>query len=288
MKKRTTLYWLLPAVVGLALIVVAVLLSSMSPGGRVVPSAQAIAPSGCELKVEKDFQSVDGNGIIFRRLSPSGATATPRPENEIEFTIAVTNLGGDTQQDCTGLEVVDQLPEGLTCEDAGVIEAPAGFQVEGGCDNQGTGFSALLGQGGEQATFISGDTLASGEEVVLGLIARADNNDCVTNRACAVGGLTAGNSNMPLADGTCDEVRTCEPRHPRTPTPTVTNTPIPPTATPYVPRPTATPKPLATLVPPKTGTGSESGIPWLAVGLGLGGVCLLLVSGAALAKKRIR
>ena len=271
------MYWLLPAVAGLALIAVAVLLSSASPGGRVVAPAQADG-SGCQLQVDKEGQH--GVDIPFQSETRPGSGQL-EGDNEIEFTIAVASVG---QASCgSGLiEVVDQLPEGLTCEDAGVVSAPTNFYVTvEGC---GTYVSNSKGKS-EQITFSISGTLPPGEDVVLALVARDNTDeDCVTNRACAEEGF-----DLALVNGTCDQDTVCRrhPRTPTTPTPTVTNTPIPPTATPFVPRPTATAKPLATLAPPQTGTGSDNG-GWspLTLALGIAGASLLLVSGAAVAKRR--
>jgi uncharacterized repeat protein (TIGR01451 family) len=276
MRKRTSLYWLLPAVAGLALIAVAVLLSSASPGGRLVPSAQA-QPLLCDLQIDK--QQVDVDDIVFRADTVDGAS-----DDDIAYLITVTNVGGTG---CWAVTVVDQLPDGLTCEEAGVVElgGVGGVPVRG-CGYDTTGLSSLAGQGGEQVTFASMGALTSGETLVLGLIARVDTNDCVTNRAC----VEAGGQNTPLVNGVCDEVRTCERRH-HTPTPTVAPTSTPkPTSTPFVPLPPLpTAKPLGTIAAPPTGSGTDGGSSrWLALGLGLGGVCLLVVSGTALARKRIR
>ncbi len=280
MRKRTFLYCLLPAVAGLALIVVAVLLSSASPGGRVVASAQARETNGCQLQVDKEGQR--GVDIPFQSET-RGSAGQVGEDNEIEFTIAVTSVGQVTCGSGSN-EVVDQLPEGLTCEDAGVVSDPAhSFIGVEGCGKQP---GATEGNGGEQVSFILAE-LAPGEEVVLALVARDNTDeDCVTNKACAEEGFDS-----PLVNGTCDQTTVCRrhPRTPTTPTPTVTNTPIPPTSTPFVPPPPPTAKPLATIVAPPTGSGANGGSsPWLALGLGLGGVCLLVVSGAALARKRIR
>ncbi len=169
--------------------------------------------------------------------------------------------------------------------------------IEGCNDNlEPDGFTAS-DDGGGIVTFATEDGLAPGEEVVLGLIAdvTSDLGECVSNRACVEQGF--------LFDGagfTVDQLdgRTCDDRDhlraaqtPTRPTPTVTATATPkPTSTPFVPPPpTATAKPLGTIAAPPTGSGTDGGSSrWLALGLGLGGMCLLVVSGTALAKKRIR
>ncbi len=296
MRKRTSLYWLLPAVAGLAMIAVAVLLSSASPGGRIVPSAQAQNINNlCDLQIHKE--QVDERDILVR-----AEKADINDDDDIAYLITVRNLAEDDPVDekgCDGILVTDFLGDDLECEDAFVVGGSidyGSFEIEG-CKVEKE-FSGVTGDDhGGTVTFSTEDTLPPGGEVELALVANVDQRpgECVENRACVEEG--AFDSTGIVADrvdsGNCDEVRTCERRR-ETATPTVapTNTPLPPTptATPYVPPPAPpTAKPLATISAPPTGSGANGGSsPWLALGLGLGGVCLLVVSGAALARKRVR
>ncbi len=280
MRKRTLFYCLLPAVAGLALVVVAVLLSSFSPGRPVVASVQATdGGTVCDLQVDKEGSRTESEGNTF--VLPGTGTDPLTGDNVIEYTITVTNIG---QQDCEAFEVVDQLPESLICDGADVVSSPPDFEFALP--------DCIAGRGGQEVGVEAIGTLSPGDEVVLSLVA-TDNTDenCVTNRACAEGALTsAGLQDNVLVNGTCDEDTVCRRPH-HTPTPTVTATATPkPTSTPFVPPPSPpTAKPLGTIVAPPTGSGANgSSSPWLALGLGVGGVCLLVVSGAALARKRIR
>jgi uncharacterized repeat protein (TIGR01451 family) len=279
---RRAAFWLALAVAGSALVIVAVLLSSASMNGPRVPSAQAQQTPGCELRVEKDGEF--GVDIPFESLLTTTGSGQFDGGDEIEFTIAVTNVG-EANCGSGSNEVVDELPEGLTCEDVGVVSDPTHTVLRAnGC---GVYSTATEGKGGQQVTFTLAD-LDPGEEVVLAIVARNDTDeDCVTNRACAE--EIAGEDNA-LENGVCDQETVCRPRrhHTPTPTPKPTSTPAP-TNTPLPPAPTATAKPLATVQPPATGTGSTGG-GWSPLTLALAGAggCLLVVSGGALAKKRIR
>ncbi len=277
MKKRTW-FWALPIAGGLALIATAIFLSSASPGGRMVPSAQALGNNLCDLQIHK---TGDFNG------------------DEADFTITVRSDDATDDLGCEGVGVVDFLEPGLHCEHA-YVEESAGLKWNIDC---GKGFdlesAPVDGQEGEEVLFEGVGTLHNDDEVVLSLVARTDrefDDRCVDNRACvglvAFGAGAVIQTDSVVKEGNCDEVTACKPRREsNTPTPTVTNTPVPPTptATVYVPPPPLpTAKPLATITAPPTGSGANGGSPWLALGLGLGGVCLLVVSGAALARKRIR
>ncbi len=291
MRSKAFWYLALPALIGLAMIVVAVLLSSASPGSPVVPGIQAqeIVPA-CELDINK--RQVDIDDVVVR-----GHPIIEGDDDEdvVAFLIAVTNLGGNEEMGCENVEVADFLGTGLECEDAYVLEdggldwqQPNPVCPEEDADAVESSGTAAVDGGVEVVPFFGAGTLTHDDEVELVVIARREfRRDCVVNEACVEEGMS--NRPSPDGNGVCDREITCEPRHPRTPTPTVTNTPVPPTSTPIPPTATPTVKPLATLAPPPTGSGSNGG-GWspLALALAATGGVLLLSSGAALAKKRIR
>ena len=120
--------------------------------------------------------------------------------------------------------------------------------------------------------------------MVVVLTSGASNGDHISNTVCAD------------ADGPGTVLEACDTERTLVGGATVTPTPIPtavtlPTAIPTIPPlvivPVPTARALPTLSPPITGTGStgSGGSGPLAVGLGLAGAALLLVSGFALVKR---
>ena len=283
MKKRMSWCWALPAVAGVALIVVAALLSSSSPGSPGVPAANAVDNVGeyCVLQ-------------IVKQADESEVEAGDR----ITYTITVTNVatapGVNVAEGCVNPEITDVLSQDLECVSASVIE-----------NEDSLTFSQAAIDGSCQADDVDwafGGSLKEGDQVVVRLRVETDEGldegDHVLNEACVTadvvegaGLTTEGIVMKPQCDTETVRIRERQREREPTATPTVapTNTPRPPlpTSTPLPPLPTA--KPLATLTGPLTGTGSDGHASWpLALGLGLGGVCLVVVSGTALARKRIR
>jgi len=272
MKKRMSWYWALPAVAGLAFVMMAVLLSSSSPGNPGVPAvhaqetptptatftptATATVNPDCELEVDKEVNST---------TIAEGGQAT--------YTITVSNEGSGNGE-CSDLTVTDPSPNHTDCVSASVTDS-AGLTfnqdaIDDSCDDDDTEWHT------------SGN-LETDDQVVLKMVVKltsaADEGDRITNEACATSSSDVG--------GDCDSVRfTVGAPVTATPTtaPTLTPAPtIPPVPTVIAPPPTA--RPLATIAPPVTGTGSGGGSSPLALALGLTGACLLLVSGGMLVKR---
>jgi uncharacterized repeat protein (TIGR01451 family) len=272
MKKRMSWYWALPAVAGLALVMVAALLSSSSPGNPSVPGVRAaddeptatFTPTvtatpnaNCELNAVKD------------------AAASTVPEGgQITYTIKVENNGSGSGS-CTDLTVTDVIPADTDCVSATATD-DAGLDIDiDGCDTSGT------------VTWDTNDNLDTDDQVTLQMVVKltsgANEDDKINNEACATSSSDVG--------GDCDSARvtvtgaTATPTTAPSATPFPTVPPVPTVPTVIVPVPTA--RALPTLSPPITGSGSTSGggSGPLALGLGLVGACLLLVSGAALVKR---
>ncbi len=272
--KRMSRYWALPGAVGFALIVAAALLSSSSLSSPGIPGAQAQEPTPTNTAV------------------PPTVTATPNPDCDIQvskevnattigeggqatYTITVKNDADDG--DCVDLEVTDIVPDHTNCVTASVTDTNDldfdASDIQDTCDDNDT--VEWLGDG----------DLAHGDQVVLKMVVEltsaADEGDHISNTACAVSDSDVG--------GDCDSVRfTVGTPATATPQPTATRQPtVQPPPTVIVPPPVApTARVVATISPPVTGTGSSGGGSGpLALGLGLLGGVMLLVSGAALVKR---
>ncbi len=262
------LLWTLPVVAGVGMVAVAVLLSSSSVRSPGVSSVSA--QTACDLSITKEVDN-----------------STVAAGDNADYTITVTN---DGSSNCVGFTVTDVIPNHMTCASADVSSNSNITSVDvSSCRSSTT-----------EVTWDSPKTLTKndGNEAILTLSLTTDDTladgRTITNEACVVSDSeTSGATPTPVS--VCDHVKITIGTA-ATATPTATFTPIA-TSTPYVlvvptpyvppPAPTAAKKPV---VVPSTGTGagSSGGSPWLAIGLGLGGACLLVVSGAALARKRIR
>jgi hypothetical protein len=291
--KKGILYCLLPAVAGLALIVVAVLLSSSSLGGPAIPSVWAQNPPGCEDNIQKE--EVGRNEVHFIRAESAGAFVDDFDEDDIFYEITYKNF---SEGACYAEGSVLDAIEGGQCVFGAVLEAPPGVDVSlvEGC---GLEKQSLTTNGEEQkdvVIFTGEGVYQEGEEVVLLVVVKPNERyGCVVDTACLAASAVAPQGEVTGRQLDCDEAAikdtevTCERRHVTpTPTPKPTSTPAP-TNTPLPPAPTPTVKPLATIAPPPTGSGSsEGGWSPLTLALAMTGGCLLLVSGGALARKRIR
>ncbi len=281
MKKSMCRYWALPAVAGLALVMAAALLSSSSPGSPGVPAASAVG-------------TVDGEYCVLQIVKEANESEVEAGDR-ITYTITVTNVAtaeGTTQlEGCVNPEITDVLSEDLECVSASVVDpdslAFSQAAIDDSCqaDDVDWAFVGSLKEGDQVVVRLRVETdedLDEGDHVL--------NEACVTANVVAAAGFTTQRIVMePQCDTETVRIREREREPTATPTIAPTNTPRPPlpTSTPLPPLPTA--KPLATLTGPPTGTGSEGHASWpLALGLGLGGLCLLVVSGTALARKRIR
>jgi uncharacterized repeat protein (TIGR01451 family) len=263
-------YWALPAVAGLAFVMIAVLPSSSSAGNPGVPAVEAqdrstptFTPTAtatvnpnCQLEVNKEVNS----------------TTIPE-DGQATYTITVKNEA-DTGH-CDDLDVTDVIPGHTDCVSASVTDT-------NDLDFDSTDITHTCTHDDTVEWIGSGD-LSHGDQVVLKMVVEltsaADKGDHISNTACATSDSDVG--------GDCDSVRfTVGAPVTATPTtaPTLTPAPtIPPVPTVIAPAPTA--RPLATIAPPVTGTGSGGGSSPLALALGLTGACLLLVSGGMLVKR---
>jgi cell division septation protein DedD len=291
--RKGILYCLLPAVTGLALILVAVLLSSSSVGGPTVPSVQAADGQECHFTIHKE--EVDEDEVEFDHLLTLGTVNDGFDDDDIFYEITITNQG---PEECGGQGSALDVIEGGECVFADFLDVPQDIQVNiYGCGLESAG-AIIDGEDGiDVVTFMGVGSLEAGEEALLLVVVEPDEEfGCVEDTAClveAVGGSEVTGSR--LDQGPCDEATikdtelTCHRRHVNTPTPTPKPTSTPaPTNTPKPPAPTPTVKPLATIAPPPTGSGSsEGGWSPLTLALAAMGGCLLLASGGAMAKRRI-
>ena len=209
-------------------------------------------------------------------VSKSDSPTTVGEGGEITYTITIKNEG-DENGDCTDLIVTDAIPDDTDCVSA-TDDGSLDFDISG-CDASGN------------VLWDTNDNLDDGEDVVVTMVVEltsgAEEDDTITNEACAI-----SSEDVP---GDCDtETTKVGAPATKTPTPTATTRPTvqPPVAPPPVaPPPVAPPagEPLPSLIAPETGSGAHAGgtsaTQTLALGLGLAGVCLLLVSGVALARR---
>ena len=270
MKKRMSWYWAVPAVAGLALIMVAALLSSSSPGSPGVPAVQAQVPSATPTATTAPTATATPNPDCVLDISKDADPSEVAAGGEVTYTITVTN---DEDGNCTGVVVTDDLPSDLTCVSASVVEEESldfdQGDIDDSCDDDSIEWAAD-----------DTDELDGSDEVVLELVVTADEDldegDEVENEVCV---------NATGAAEACD-TETTDIGEPATATPQPTAT-RQATIQPVVPPPVAPPVVVAapTIAPPITGTGSGGGSSPLALGLGLIGACLLLVSGAAMVKR---
>jgi len=263
MKKRMSWYWALPGAVALALVMVAVTSWASGPVARAqtatptvtsTPLPTATVNPECQLSVSKE---------VDKSTVGEGGQAT--------YTITVTNEA--TSGHCHDLDVTDVIPNDTNCVSASVTDDNNltfdDSDITHTCDHDDT------------VEWIGTGDFGHGDEVVLKMVLEltsgANEDDKITNEACATSSSDVG--------GDCDSARITV-GAPATATPLATATRAA-TAIPTViaPPPIPTARPLATIAPPITGTGPGGGTGPLALGLGLVGVCLLLVSGAAMVKR---
>jgi len=265
MKKRMSWYLALPLAAGLALVLVAV--TSWASG----PTAHAQSPT--PTVTNTPAPTATPNPDCDLSVSKSDSPTTVGEGGEITYTITVTN-DGSGNGDCTDLDVVDAIPDDTDCVDATVASSSdideGDFDING-CDSSG------------DVTWSTNTNLDTDDSVVLTMVVEltsgAQEDDTITNEACATSTNDVG--------GDCDSERTTV-GAPTTATPQPTATraaTVQPIPTVIAPPPIPTARPLATIAPPITGTGPDGGSGPLALGLGLVGVCLLLVSGAAMVKR---
>ncbi|HUS83110.1 MAG TPA: hypothetical protein VM013_07670, partial [Dehalococcoidia bacterium] len=200
-------------------------------------------------------------------VSKSDSPTTVGEGGEITYTITVTNEGEESG-DCTDLTVVDAIPSDTDCVSA-TDDGSLDFDIDG-CDSSG------------DVVWDTNDNLDDGEDVVLTMVVEltsgADEDETISNTACA----TSSDDEV----GDCDTERT-NVGEPATATPQPTATAQPTISIPTIAPPPPIIAPLPTLSPPVTGTGTDGGSSSgpLAIGLGLAGLCLMLVSGATLVKR---
>ena len=214
--------------------------------------------NGCELTIAKDADDNEvGEG------------------GEITYTITVENEG---DVDCLDVVITENIPDDTDCVDTGVTadsDLDEGDFDVAGCDGSGD-------------VVWDGFDLNNGDVVevtmTVDLTSGAEDGDEIANIACVT---TEAWDDVNGDEIDCDEMTVDVEGVAATATPTVGPTATRgPTAQPLptiqAPPPVPTARPIA---PPITGTGPDGGSGPLALGLGLIGACLLLVSGAALVKR---
>ncbi len=257
MRRSISCYWWLPAFVGVALVMAAGLLLTSSLGRPVAPAASAQETNPyCDLRVSK--------------LADRGSV---QPGESILYTITVNNVSsvpGQTSQGCRDLIVMDTLHSFFTCESASVTNVDSltidTSEVERSCAGNQKVVWAFLG------------TLGQGHKVVLTLRLRVVEDvgvDLVYNEATACEATTLEEEGPQFCVGAQADTFVTG-RHEVEATATGAPTPVASTST-----------PLPALISPSTGTGSGRGsMPWPAIAFGLGGICLLALSGGFMRKKR--
>ncbi len=246
----------------------------LNPG----PSEDAIATAcwtdgGCTTIPDVTVMSNEGNAVEVV-VSDCNLDITKEAEDDsvlagddITYDIAVTN----EEEGCVNPTITDELTEDLDCQDVDV-------DVEGDLTCHATGCS------GDDITVKCTGVLEEDDQIDVTFTAETDEDidvgDVVHNKACVEG--AEGIDTKECATETVEIEKEATPIVPPPITPPVNIvTPVPTV-------PAAAP--LPTLAAPPTGTGPESSsTSWaLPIGLGLGGLCLIALSGTALAKKRTR
>ncbi len=209
--------------------------------------------------------------------------------DDVTFDITVRNEG---PEDCIDPVITDDFDtDQLDCQDTDILH-DAGLD----CD--------VSGCSSDDVVWNCDGRMQPGDRIEVQLVAETnkdlDEGDDVDNTACTFGEpalnniafVTAGTftaATVSEDDEACD-TETVEIEKPEATPPPPVQTPVviivP--STPVPPVPAAAP--LPTLAAPPTGTGPEgNSTSWaLPIGLGLGGLCLIVLSGSALAKKRTR
>jgi fimbrial isopeptide formation D2 family protein len=194
---------------------------------------------------------------------------------DMTYTIHAKNTGTQT---CEDVVISDEIPTHTDCVSTDVLSDQSDVDIADavGCDSS------------DVVTWAVDDMAPNDDaevQMTVELTSHAKHGDTIDNTAC----ITSSDVNDVPA--LCDTAEVDVTRAPTatptaTATATPTNTPLP-TFTPRPPLPTA--QPLPTSAAPVTGTGGNSGgTSWIALGLGLGAMSLMLGFSAMLARKRIR
>ncbi len=205
--------------------------------------------------------------------------------DDVTYDITVHNEGPG---DCVNPVITDNLESDLTCQDATVVD-------DSGLDCDPSGCSS-----GDVMWHCHG-VMDRHDRIEVQLVAETDsglaNGDDVDNTACVYGStrgqLVTVDKFAAQSEVVGRESRDCDKETVEIETPVATPAPVQTPIVIIVPAPVPTvpaAAPLPTLAAPPTGTGPEgSSTSWaLPIGLGLGGLCLIALSGTALAKKRAR
>jgi uncharacterized repeat protein (TIGR01451 family)/fimbrial isopeptide formation D2 family protein len=216
--------------------------------------------SDCDLSISKDSDDNEvGEG------------------GEIVYTITVDNA--NNAGDCADVVISETIPDDTDCIATSISnDSDVDINAAEGCDSSGTvtwdvSEGSLDGLTEDQVAEVT---------MTVELTSGANDGDEIDNEACVTFG------DLPDDFAICDTLTVDVSGVAATATPTVGPTPTRgPTVQPVVPPPVAPPVavPLPTIAPPITGTGPGGGSGPLALGLALVGVCLLLVSGAAMVKR---
>ena len=255
-------------------------------------SVTVVVPSTCDLTITKEanHDSLEWDGACWNDGDRGNWNDWNNWDGNLDYDITVTNTGTA----CTNPVITDDLEshgDVLGCDEASVVHV-----------STSAGVTCVVSACSDSlAEWSCTGTLVHNGTIELGLDAGLENEwadhnwddeDSIVNTACV-----ANSGTQEAADSDCatesvgiEHGRRCERREP-TATPTAQPTPTATPQTPIIiivqPTPQATPK--ATLAPPATGTGSGSGSsPWLPIGMGMGGVLMVALSGGAIVKKRMR
>jgi uncharacterized repeat protein (TIGR01451 family) len=280
MKRKMSWYWALPAVAGLALVMVASMLSLGAPAAYAAcgdpgedactatptntatatrtPTATATVNPDCNLTVDKTAGTVGAGG-------------------DLTYTIKINNDASNDDGECTDLTVTDVVPDNTDCVTASVTDdGGLSFDdsaIQDDCDGASEG---------DTVTWDTNSNLDTSTEVVLKMVvslnSSIDEGEHVSNTACA----TSTNDDA----GDCDTVRvTVGSAATSTPQATATTAPIvvPTIIVPAPVIPSARPLPAVTV--PSTGTGPDDSSHALAYGLAALGAVLVLASGAVVVKR---
>ena len=195
---------------------------------------------------------------------------------EIVYTIHVENVG---TADCADVIISETIPNDTDCIATDVIEANSDVDI---ADAEGCDASGDVTWDVTQGTL---DGLEPGDEaeveMTVKLTSGASDGDEIDNTACVVSDDT--DAATEICDALTVDVEGVAATATPTTAPTATRGPTAqPLPTIQAPPPIPAARPIA---PPITGTGPDGGSGPLVLGLGLVGVCLLLVSGAAMVKR---
>ena len=273
MKKRTSRYLALPLAAGLALVLVAITSWAMGPTAH----AQTATPTVTNTPAPTNTPGPTATPACDLTISKDSDDNEVGEGGEIVYTIHVENQG---TADCGNVVISETIPSDTDCIATDVIEANSDVAIAAaeGCDASGDVTWDVT-----EGTL---DGLEPGDEaeveMTVKLTSGASDGDEIDNTACVV-----SDDSVEVCDTLTVDVHgvaaTATPAATATTAALPTMAALPTVIAPPLLVPAA--RPLA-IIAPVTGTGpDDSNSHALAIGLGLIGVCLLLVSGAVLVKR---